>query len=103
MVSANTANCCTSTLPSDAVVRAVSLKAVVARNHNDPAASLTADWFNWSPTCGVEDLDDGTAGLGNALSVSGACGDACLLTNIPNVRDVSFPLDNGAAYLSHSA
>ena len=93
----------TSSLPTDAVVQDVSLNAVVLPGHNDPAASLTADWFDWGTSCGSEDFDTATAGFGNALSVSGACGEACFLPNIPALRNVTFPLDNGAAYLSHSA
>ena len=92
----------TSSLPEGAVVDTVSIKAFVAADHTDAAASFTADWYDWGESCGEEDYDE-NPGLGNAMSVEGACANACWLPNIPLLRQVTFPLDDAAAHLSYSS
>ena len=46
----------------------------------------------------------GTAGRAplptGALSVGGNCASACYLANIPQVRDVEFPLDDASAHIA---
>lgn len=87
----------TSGIPADLTPYRALLRARTVDGVPETPAFLAGDWFDWGPTC---DLDDhANEGSGDALSIGSFCGASCSLAGIRFGTEEDFTLTNATTHV----